>query len=427
MSDEKNGDSKTLRRTSSVQAKSKRSWWPGWIWAVPIAALGIGAWLLVRFLTQGGTDITITFSDVYGITPGDTTIVYRGMKVGSVDEVSLTNDGNAVKVSANIQDSASNFLKDGTIFWLRGAQPSLSNLSSLGAVLSGPTIVMEPGPGKSTKDFHGMAHKPAIPRDHGAPVLFSASFDGAVGDLSQNDAVKVRGFTVGEVKEVAFHYDAKTGAIKTPVTVALYPSLFHIEGAPHSDSAAVLKTAIEHLVEEGLRANLNREPPLIGSERIALEMIKGAPSASLNVSAAVPEIPTAPGGGIESIVNRFKNVPIHQIAQNVLDITKQIDEIASSPKLKESIAQLDSSLREIHQTVSDVGPKVDKLVQNLRDTSKQLDQAAETADKTMGGAASQTGLQDTMREIKEAARSVRSLADYLDRHPEALISGKSGD
>ena len=427
MSDEKNGDSKTLRRTSSAQAKSKRSWWPGWIWAVPIAALGIGVWLLVRFLTQGGTDITITFSDVYGITPGDTTIVYRGMKVGSVDEVSLTNDGNAVKVSANIQDSASNFLKDGTIFWLRGAQPSLSNLSSLGAVLSGPTIVMEPGPGKSTNDFHGMTHKPAIPRDHGAPVLFSASFDGAVGDLSQNDAVKLRGFTVGEVKEVAFHYDAKTGEIKTPVTVALYPSLFHIEGVPHSDSAAVLKTAVEHLVEEGLRANLNREPPLIGSERIALEMIKGAPSATLNVSAAVPEIPTAPGGGIESVVNRFKNVPIDQIAQNVLDITKQIDEIASSPKLKESIAQLDSSLREIHHTVSDVGPKVDKLVQNLRDTSKQLDQAAETADKTMGGAASQTGLQDTMREIKEAARSVRSLADYLDRHPEALISGKSGD
>jgi paraquat-inducible protein B len=31
-----------------------------------------------------------------------------------------------------------------------------------------------------------------------------------------------------------------------------------------------------------------------------------------------------------------------------------------------------------------------------------------------------------MREVKEAARAIRSMADYLDRHPEALIKGRSG-
>jgi paraquat-inducible protein B len=29
--------------------------------------------------------------------------------------------------------------------------------------------------------------------------------------------------------------------------------------------------------------------------------------------------------------------------------------------------------------------------------------------------------------LNEAARSVRTLADYLDRHPEALIRGKKPD
>jgi hypothetical protein len=42
-----------------------------------------------------------------------------------------------------------------------------------------------------------------------------------------------------------------------------------------------------------------------------------------------------------------------------------------------------------------------------------------------GGMASQNGnLQSTLKELTGAARSVRSLADYLDRHPEALIKGK---
>lgn len=415
------------RRTSPAEADTKKSWWPGWIWAVPLAALGIGGWLLVRFLTQGGTDITITFTDVYGITAGDTTVEYRGMNVGSVEDVALTKDGSAVQVSATIKDSASKFLKEGTLFWLRGAHPSLSDLSSLGGILSGPTIVMEPGSGKSTDRFHGIGRKPALPRERGAPILFAVSFQGAVGDLSPGDAVKLRGFPVGEVKSTAFHYDVKSGKIETPVTLALYPSLFHLQNAPASSPNNAFKAELNQLVSEGLRADLDRDPPLIGGYKVALKMIPGAPHATMDVASNLPEIPTAPGGGLQSIMNRFQDVPIDQIAQNLLDITKHIDQIASSPKLKEAIAELDASLRDIHSTVQDVAPKVDQLVQALRNTSEQLDQAARTADKTMGGAASQTGLQDTLREIKEAARSVRSLANYLERHPEALISGKPGD
>jgi paraquat-inducible protein B len=32
----------------------------------------------------------------------------------------------------------------------------------------------------------------------------------------------------------------------------------------------------------------------------------------------------------------------------------------------------------------------------------------------------------TMREVSAAARSLRVLSDYLERHPEALIQGKGG-
>ena len=415
------------RRTSRAEADTKKSWWPGWIWAVPLAALGIGGWLLVRFLTQGGTDITITFTDVYGITAGDTTIEYRGMNVGSVDDVALTKDGSAVRVSATIQDSASKFLKSGTLFWLRGAHPSLSDLSSLGGILSGPTIVMEPGPGKSTDHFHGLGRKPALPRERGAPILFAVSFQGSVGGLSPGDAVKLRGFPVGEIQGTAFRYDVKSGKIETPVTLALYPRLFHLQNASPSSPNDAFKAALNQLVSEGLRADLDRDPPLIGGYKVALKMIPGAPHTTMDIASNLPEIPTAPGGGLQSIVNRFQNVPIDQIAQNLLDITRHIDQIASSPKLTEAIAELDASLRDIHSTVQDVGPKVDQLVLALRNTSEQLEQAARSADKTMGGAASQTGLQDTLREMKEAARSVRSLANYLERHPEALISGKPGD
>ncbi|HZD40854.1 MAG TPA: MlaD family protein [Terriglobales bacterium] len=411
-------------RTSPSQAGTRRSRWPGWIWAIPIAAFGITAWLLVRALAQGGTEITITFPDVHGIDPKNTDINYLGMKIGHVTGVSLAKDGHSVKVIAKVQDSASKFLKTETVFWLQS--PSPSNLSSFGALFSGPKIMMQPGSGKSETHFNGLAHKP-LPANHGAAVLFVVPFEGTVGELSQGDTVKVRGFPVGEVKRIDFHYDAITGKIESPVTLALYPDLFHIEGARLPNRAEALKAALDQLVTEGLRARLEREPPFIGSYQVNLDMVPGLPSARMKISDHLPEIPTAPGGGLESIATRFKKIPVEQISQHVLGITKNVEKIVSSAKLRDSVAQLDASLREIRRVIKDVGPKMTQLAQSLDSTAKQLDQTAKAANKTLGGAPSQTGLQDTLREIKEAARAVRSLADYLDRHPEALISGRPGE
>ena len=42
-----------------VHAGVRHGWWPGWIWAIPVAALLIVIWLGTRALLAGGTDITI--------------------------------------------------------------------------------------------------------------------------------------------------------------------------------------------------------------------------------------------------------------------------------------------------------------------------------------------------------------------------------
>lgn len=414
-------------RTAPGTASARRTWWPGWIWSVPIAALAIGIWLLVRVVVTRGTNVTITFDDAHGVKPKSTGVEYRGMQVGEVTDVSLTDDGRRVEVTVSIQGPAADLLRTGTVFWLQGAKPSLSDPASLGAVLSGPTIELEPGAGARATHFEGLARKPAVPRDHGPPVRFRVSFDGHVGDLSGGDAVELRGFPVGEVEKIDFHYDADSGTLATPVTLALYPALFHVErsgeAAPDGDT---FRAAVDRLVGAGLRAELARDPPVVGGHRVALEIVPGAPEATVQVVDGLPQIPTAPAGGLESVVQRVRDVPIHQIGQNVLDITKHVDEIASSPALAESVQHLDASLRRVDQLLDDVTPQVDRIVRVLHDAAADLRRTARSADRTLGGPASQTGVTDTLREVKDAARSIRSLADYLDRHPEALISGKAG-
>jgi hypothetical protein len=41
--------------------------------------------------------------------------------------------------------------------------------------------------------------------------------------------------------------------------------------------------------------------------------------------------------------------------------------------------------------------------------------------------AASNDLARTLAELKDAARSIRVLADYLDRHPESLIGGKPNE
>lgn len=410
------------RRTAAVQANVEHSWRPGWIWVVPIAALIVIAWLLVRHFANAGTDITILLPDAQGTKANNTHVVYRGVQVGTVTAVSLTANGDAVKVNVSIDDSATRYLTNGTRFWLRGAKPTLSDLSSLRAIISGPTLVMEPGPGGKARTFKGLLQRPIVPAYAGKPVVFLASFAGAgAGQVEQGSAIKLRGFTVGEVGSPGFRYDPQTGALETPVTLLLYPSLFHLSGGSEA-----LEQTMARLVHDGLRARLAQSPPLIGNYHVSLEFEKGAPLASLSWSNGIATIPSAAGGGLDAVIAKAGTIPIDQIAQNVLDATRHIDAIVSSPKLADSLSQLDASLKSIRRTARQTGPKINRLVTSLRETADQLDQTAKSADRMVVGNASQNSVSESLQEITEAARAVRELADYLDAHPEALVQGRSG-
>ena len=392
----------------------------------------------MRALTSHGEDITITFADVDGLSEQGGKISLRGINVGHVTDVALASDGSGVTVSANIDQSAERFVTSGTRFWLRNAHPSLSDLSSLGAVLSGPTIVMEPGPGEKATHFTGIPYQPIGPPD-ATPQRYDVAFDGPVGDLHVGDAVKLRGFTVGDVKQIGFAYDGATGKLSTPVAIDLYPSLFHIQGVASPDSAAALHGLIDKLIQQGLRARLERDPPLIGGYRIALDMEPDAQAAP-KVAGGEPQIPTASGGGLNSVMDRLNKVPLDQIAQNVLALTHHADAVVSSadtlvssPDLKNAVAELDDAVkqaseaaRQVNETASRAGPRITRLVEALQRAADQLDRDASSAGRVVSGTTTQYGLESATQAVTEAARSVRDLASYLDRHPEALIQGRAG-
>nr|WP_238558597.1 MlaD family protein [Paraburkholderia phenoliruptrix] len=108
----------------------------------------------------------------------------------------------------------------------------LSDPASMRAMLSGPEIVMDPGSGEPASHFDGLDRRPALAPGHGPIVTYLVRFDGAVGELKNGAKVQLRGFDVGTVTSVRLNYDARTGALSTPVQIALNPSQLGIGGAP---------------------------------------------------------------------------------------------------------------------------------------------------------------------------------------------------
>jgi paraquat-inducible protein B len=413
-----------------VAAAVEHTGWPGWIWAVPIAALGIVAWLGIRAWVQRGYDITVRFDDAGGMKAGDTSVRYRGIEVGKVTQLVLSQDGRYVDARLKMHDEVKKFLRTGTQFWLEGATPSLNDLSSLKAVVAGPTIIMEPGGGPLSRHYTGLMHRTVISGTPAELVGYVMSFAGDVGKLKVDSPVTLRGFTVGQVKQIGLYYDAATGAIETPVVIELEASRFHIEGLQpiHQQWKPVLDQVLQRLISDGLRGRLVQDPPMIGSYAISLDFVSGAPTAVLDTSGPLPVIPTTSGGGFDSILHRVNAVPIDKIAERVLEITTHVESIVSSPKLQQSIDHLDHTLAELDSTVHHTGPQITDLVQSLRQTGNEINSAVQAANGVLGNTPTNQdeNLRTALYELTETARTVRSLADYLDRHPEALVKGRTG-
>jgi paraquat-inducible protein B len=412
-------------------ADTHKSWWPGWIWGIPVAAIAIVVWLAVRAMSSRGVEVSVAFAEAAGMKPDDTKVRYRGLEVGEVRSVQLAADGLHVTAELDLDRNMERFLHAGTRFYLQGAEGGL-DLSSLKAIIAGPSIVLVPGPGAPRRNFVGLLGQP--PASFKVRLPYRVVFAGDAGELKPGAPVKVRGFTVGEVAEVHLSIEPG-GAIVSPVVLILDPTRFNIQGADPAKSAwrDILNATLEELIQHGLRASLDRAPPLLGTRQVVLEIEPHAVAATLRTEGPYPEIPAAAPAGLENLLKQAGEVPLGEIGRNVRAVTAHLEALVSSKELRDSIVRLDRTLAELDRTIHAVGPKlpptiesVHAAVDSLRKAAVQIDDTADVARRTIGsGSARQGGnVQDALRELTEAARAARSLADEIDERPESLIRGR---
>jgi paraquat-inducible protein B len=147
-----------------------------------------------------------------------------------------------------------------------------------------------------------------------------------------------------------------------------------------------------------------------------------------------PEIPTAPPNGIgniaaqaHAIMSKIDQVPFAQIGKDLGQTAQRLEALTSSPEVKQSLEHLDHALANLDEVARTASKDAGPLMHSLRKTADAAQQTVASADAVLGGSGSQQNrnLPEALEEISRAARAMRTLANYLDRHPEALIGGRA--
>ena len=179
------------------KAIAKTGWWPGWIWSIPVAALGLVIWLAFRSWSQAGPEVQVIFPEVANLKPGDTKVQFEGMDVGEVEDSHLAPDLRHIRVTLRLNPDMADHLGPDTAFWIIGKQLNLAHLSDLKAVITGVSIGISPKPGHQGNVYQGRAEAPVLGFGANGTTLRLHAPD--LGSLQRGTPIYYLGQQVGQV------------------------------------------------------------------------------------------------------------------------------------------------------------------------------------------------------------------------------------
>ena len=293
---------------------------------------------------------------------------------------------------------------------------------------------------------------------------FIMFFDNSVSGLTIGAPVVFRGVPIGMVTEIGVIADPQKLHFYIPVTIELQSGLLNMSSGKGVQTKETLMESrnenvtevLKDLVEKGLRAQLVTQSFVTGQLAVSLDLMPGTPTRLVGAS-KLPEIPTVPSM-FDELSQTLRQLPLQELVNRLIGAVTGIEQFINSPQMASVPGNLDAALIEFRTLTQDIRTRVDPLSKNVdgtlksykeladnldqrtsglsgsvSNTLKVLDAALRDGSQTLGkldkvvspGSPTVTDLNKALSEIAAAARSIRTLADYLERHPEALIQGKA--
>lgn len=337
--------------------------------------------------------------------------------------------------------SSTRFWSDSGIRVDNGAQGLKVELNSLDSLFSGGISFASP-PGTE----HGT---PSAPESHfrlypsrdqaevgfyGPGLACVSYYQSPVSGLEVGSAVTLFGERVGTVTSVDV---ARTpaGALGVRVAYVLEPG----RAAGDTERGALTADGLRALVQERMRVVLDSSSLLLAKKELALEYSPGAVPAVVGTEGDSLVLPgeardlSRVTATLGDIANKIDAIPFGEMGEHANRALAGLDRTLGGPELPRALKGVDEALKQVSDLAREAKGDLGPALQRLPAISAKLEQAVDQVQTTFGPSGygsdsnTQRDLSRTLDEVASAARSVRLFADFLNRHPEALISGRRGD
>lgn len=378
---------------------------------------------IIQFDTPG-REFALHTGDLGSLTTGSP-VFFRRVQVGQVVTFKLDEKGQGLNLRVFINAPYDQFITDNTRFWnASGVDIKLDatgiqiNTQSLISILVGGIAFETPieaverpaaAPNTLFELFSGRTQAVHNP-EHDVMkmvLLFGESLRG----LTVGAPVDFQGIEIGEVSDIRVELDAKTRRLVMPVEINLYPERLRVRSNEKNSAKPTgeeRKRNLETLVAHGLRGQMRTANLLTGQLYIALDFFPDEAKASIDWSGGLPKLPTVSGSmqelqaSLKNIANSLEKVPFEKIGTDLSHTLQAASSLLNTLNVKVT-PEVTATLAEARQAV---------------EVAKEM----LTANKPL-----LLDSRETIQELGRTAKSLRSLADFLERHPETLIRGKKGD
>ena len=319
----------------------------------------------------------------------------------------------------------------------------------------------------------------------GESERFVLYFSGSVNGLGLGAPVKFKGVPLGKVSAINLVYAPASKTFLTQVIVDVTKGsviiVGELEGEGPANRVATSEASIEEMIEAGLRAKLRIQSFVSGQLLVAFDFFPDTPVNLMGFGDELAELPTLPSD-LETLAKTLDTVDIQGIAESIVNVSTGIDQLVNSSDLKKAILAINDTLQSYRQlaihldqdathlteelsatladirqvvhsaddkvapmateftetavhfrrTLADLDGRLNPILENLNETATSARAAFQQGESALANLAYLSKddstliyrIEETLAELKKAAGAIAVLADYLGRHPEALLRGR---
>jgi len=297
-------------------------------------------------------------------------------------------------------------------------------------------------------------------KNHQFIVVFTESING----LNVGAPIKLYGVQIGHVTEINVERDMQRN-------MTLIPVVFEVDQEKISAYVDTKKKDWDHsevdkLIDSGLRMQLQLGSLLTGQLFIEALFLPNTEIQLYGHKTKLKEIPSVPSKSDEiqkalrNVLEGTKTIDLTKLFTDLQKTAANIEQITGSKQTQSTLTAINASMLDLQGILKTLKTDIKPLSSNLNKTITDADKllltldsnakpiledsreiistgknTLQAIDSTLNNVKSlindnspiNQGLQQALQQLTRAASATRSMMDYLERHPDALLFGKDID